>query len=368
MRIWKFNSKWWFTSCAAGLLSVSPVVGQAPAAAGSNPAKMKTQFDTVMRNLDQGGDLLVIANMDGMIDDFFDSTIMPLATIAATGPKQPGAPDPVAIATRIRDYVKSSGMASVEGIGMSTLPLPSGKNQIKMFVGRPVSAASAPVWSMFGTAPGVLTTAAYIPSDSVMVHCGHFRASVFWQMIRQGVGTVGGPEALAEFNKGLVQTKAQQGIDVAGMIQSLGDECFISVQLSRTQKMALPGGPGQPSMSIPLPSAVLGYKIKNGMIPKFAVKQFERPGQQLMRVKEGEVTITSLGPVPDQPFPLQPAWAVHNDILLVGMTIDAVKSAIRAGRPPFRDGPGRHPSFSMTRSGSPTPLPTERNCQPSVWT
>jgi len=331
MLIWKSTSKLWLAVCAAGLLSVSPTLGQAPSATSASPAKMKTQFETVMRNLDQGGDLLVIANMDGAVDDFFESIVMPLVAIAGTGPKQPGAPDPVAIANRIRDYVKTSGLASVEGVGMSTLPLPSGKNQIKFFVGRPASAAAAPAWSMFGTAPGALTTSAYIPSDSVMVHCGHFRAAVLWQMIRQGVGTIGGTEAIAEFNKGLASTKEQQGIDINGMIQSLGDECFISVQLSRTQTMKFPANPGQPPMSIPLPSAVLGYKIKNGMIPKFAVKQFEKPGQQLMRVKEGEVTITSLGPVPDQPFPLQPAWAVHEDVLLVGTTIDAVKSAIRAG-------------------------------------
>ena len=151
-------------------LAASPatVPGSVPAA---SPEAVRAEYNAILSHLDPGGDLLVVANTDGVIEEFVE-TLRCFSQLVPTAGDS-GSNAFTQAADHLPAFIKSSGLYAVDGLGLSIVPRADGLNTMKAFVYRDPAAAQLPFWQgLIGGAPKRMTTLEYLPADTVLVRAG----------------------------------------------------------------------------------------------------------------------------------------------------------------------------------------------------
>ncbi len=322
-----------FLLLAAGALrAAEPAATPAPAPVA--PAVQREAcFKEVMQELDMNGD--VLAYLNGR--DLFQNVMTKVGEIAKALP----ADEPET--AKVQEYVKradaflgSSGLYAVRGMGFSVLPRADGQHTAKLFLAHDPAAASLPVWRILGGAPGTLKSLEILPADTTFAQAETMDLSEAWGFVRSGISQIGGPDALAALDRQLAQAKAGSGVDAAALLQALGGEIFVSVQLSETTQSAIPLDQNN-KLVFPQPAMLLGASLRDAakvtaMLDELAARNPEHPMFKKNVTGSGQTLYVLANPVP-APFPLQPALAVENGFLLIGSSPDALAAAfaVKAG-------------------------------------
>jgi len=149
-------------------LFLAPVF--AAPAAPADPAQSKAAFEQIASHLDTGGDLMIVANMDGVIEGAVD-LIMSLKDVIPADEEE-GAKIKETLA-RIPAFCQRKGLFAFDGFGMSTVPRADGLNNIKMFVLRDPAAMNTAFWrGVVGGEPRSPTSLKYAPADTVVFKSG----------------------------------------------------------------------------------------------------------------------------------------------------------------------------------------------------
>ncbi|MEI6212158.1 MAG: hypothetical protein WCR06_11105 [bacterium] len=314
---------------ASGTAAASSVpVAAAPAAA--NPEAVRAEFNAILSHLDPGGDLMIIANTDGVIEELAAT----LRGFAKLIPTDPSGENPVVQAMdRLPAFIKASGLYAIDGLGVSMVPRNDGLNDLKMFVYRDPAAATLPLWQgLVGGAPKRLTTLEYLPADTVLVRAGTADPRQFWKLINDAVRNVGGTEAAQGFDAVMAEAAKNLGTNVNAVIASLDAEQFFSMQLSSSQTIQLPAGKaaGAEGLTIPSPSLLLGCTVRDATLITAIQRALQKEQVPILISTNGPTTLYSLGlPLP-MPFPLSPTFAVHRNMFLFGSSTEIVRQAIAA--------------------------------------
>lgn len=315
-------------SCGLLAAALATLPLAAPAAAPRDPAASRQVYSDIHERLDPGGDLILIANIDGLVEKAMDA----VREIAALAPAMPGEASEVAdTLAKASAFLKRNGFYAVKGIGMSVVPRADGMNAIKTFVARDAAAARLPLWlALVGGAPSAMKCHAYLPKDTVLVRSGTADPGALWQLVRSGVTEIGGSEAAAGFDMALAMAAAQAGVSPEALIQSIAPEGALSIQLSSTATVTIPLD-GTTAASIPAPSLLLITAVKDSTIIDTVKKAFAQNLEMpLPEVRLGDATVYNIPfPIP-APFPMQLTLATHGNYLLIGTTSAVVTDALDA--------------------------------------
>lgn len=311
-----------------------------------SPAQREALFKRVMSELDMNGDVLLYINAENL----FQSLMRQIADVVALVPAPPdGSPAPKEYVSRLDAFLRRGGFYSVQAFGTSFMPRADGLNTVKSFVARDPAAAGTPFWRMLGGAPRALTTLNYLPADTAVAQVANVDLREAWTCLRAAISEIAGPQALGEMDKGLQQAQAQLGVDFNAFFQALGDEDFMSLQLSETATSTIPLERGQ-KMIIPQPAIVLGFTLRDAaavqaMLDTLAAKIRDPQGnpQFVKTANPGALTLYSFSTPLPAPVPLQPTLAVHEKTLLIGSSINAVNNAVAAATQ--KNGAATTPAF-----------------------
>ncbi len=306
-------------------VAISGVSLAAPAP--RDPALVRQTFQEIASRLDQGGDLFVVANVDGLLEEWM-GFLMELTKLAPVAPGSEQAA-PADVVAKLSGFLKKNGFYAVNGLGMSVVPRADGHNDIKSFISRDAEAALLPLWrGLVGVSPSAMGCLAYLSKDTVLARSGTADLQYLWQMAKTGITEMGGPEAVQGFNQSMEAAKAQLGTSVDSLMASLGAEGVVSIQLSSTATSSIPMGATM--VDIPQPSLLVITAVKDSTIidtiKRVCATMLQMPLPE-MKVEDATLYTIPL-PVPF-PVPVQITLATHGPYLILGSSMDAVSQAIR---------------------------------------
>jgi hypothetical protein len=177
-----------------------PANGTVPALAapGKSPALSKQRYDLILANLDAGGDLLVVANMEGWIQDAVQSLVKPITLM---GGGEPGFRPVIECLGKLPGFLNKNGFYGLQGVGMSMVPRTDGLNDVKCFVARDPAVTWSPLWlAMVGGKPKTMTCTDFLPADTELAQTGTGECGALWKMVRSGVAELGTPVFAVSFN------------------------------------------------------------------------------------------------------------------------------------------------------------------------
>jgi hypothetical protein len=297
----------------------------------SDPVKSRANYETIVSHLDTGGDLMVAANTDGVVENL----VAGLRGWAEMMPHGVMNDDVRQAFDRLPAFITSSGFYAVDGFGMSLLPIGDGVNTLKVFLRRDPVAAELPLWrSMVGGAPRALASLDYLPADTVFARMGGGEPSQLFKLVTDAVRQVGGADASKELDKALAEAGSSLGTNVSALVDSLGSEVFIAIQLSATQTLPIPLPNGEEvakePLTIALPSLLLGTAVRDATLSDTVRRLLERNQVPCVTSQVAGVTLISVVIPEAKDYPLNPTFAVHKGMFLVGSTLDVIKAAISA--------------------------------------
>jgi hypothetical protein len=307
---------------AADGVTATPVAAAGVAAPVKGPALSKLRYDTISANLDAGGDLIVVANMEGWIRDAVQSIIKPVMALGGDSPDF----QPVATSLgKLPGFLDKSGLYGFQGFGMSIVPRADGQNTIKSFVARDPATTWSPLWlALVGGNPRKLACNDFLPADAELVRTGTGEGAALWKMIRSGVAELSTPELASAFDGQLNSLNTSMGVNLDKVFASMGGESFFSIQLSRTKTMSLPSN-GEP-LAMPEPTLLMGVAVKDNSLVQSLEAAIAKSG--MLSVTNGAGGIKTINLPMPVPFPLQPSYTVYEGFFLFGSTPEVVADAI----------------------------------------
>ncbi len=314
------------------------------------PPPPDTPFHRVAAQLDSGGDLLVVANLDGIVKRCVDTVADELATSAAANAEIQPAAD---LAARLNAFLDKNGFYAVRGYGFSMVPNNDGTSRVKSFLARDPAARELPLWqALAGGAPRELPALRFLPADTVMACAGSMDLNRLWELVESGIAELATPEVQASFQSAVKDLDTTAEIDLRRLIRSAGEGGFVSIQFDQASTVSLPLG--KTPLTIPEPAFLIGLAVKDASVLEMLDQKLSGKGLPLLRTELGATTLRSLAiPLP-LPIPLQPTFTMHAGYLLFGSTDKVVKDAVEA----FEKGAGLSatPEFQKAFEGLPMTL------------
>lgn len=296
--------------------------------AAKAPALSKQRHEVIMSNLDAGGDLLVVANMDGWVRDAVRSISKPIMAIGADEPDF----KPVAtFLEKLPGYLDKNGFYGFQGLGVSVVPRADGQNNIKCFIARDPEVTWSPLWkAMVGGNPSKMACTDFLTVDTEMARTGTEEYGALWKMVRSGVADLCTPETAAAFNAQLSGLATNMGVNLDKMFESMGGEGFVAIQFSKTETITIPGTGSQAPVKMAKPGVLIGVAVKDDTLVKSLEAAVKKSGMLSVTNVAGGIKVVNI-PFPMPPYvPLQPAYAMHGGFFLLGSTPATLAAGIKA--------------------------------------
>jgi hypothetical protein len=311
----------------------------------ADPMASRQRYESIVTNLDSGGDLLVVANVEGYLQDLVSNLVSIAQAVPASGGKSA---EPAKFINGVPRFLRQNGFYAVQGFGMSIVPRQDGLNTVKSFVARERSAASSPLWQgLVGGEPRALTCIGFVPGDAVLVGAGTADLSQLWMLVRAGVAELAPPQGVAGFERGLTSLSTNMGVNVDKMFASLGGESFFSVQLSKTSTVKI----GE-NVIIPTPSLLMGAAVKDDTLIRTLDQFLARMKMPVVKTESEATTISSVNlPMGPLPIPVNPSYAVCSGFFLLGSSSNVVAAAIKAFK--TKSGLSVTPEYRQAFAGMP---------------
>ncbi|MDD5704540.1 MAG: hypothetical protein PHR35_01345 [Kiritimatiellae bacterium] len=335
--------------CSRAAFAASTLPAAGTAGAASQP------YQKIAAHLESGGDLFVVANLQGVVKDvgtYIGTMVDAISTTAGAGTAAGQTNSP--FVQRLSRFVALSGLEAVNGYGLSVVPRGDGLHSIKGFVGRDPDAANRTFWkAMVGGTPKRLKSLDYLPRDTVMARTSAGQPDAMWSLVRQGFETIGGAAGKKQLAQMEMMLTMVFGTNVEAIVQALEADSFFSVQLSSsdTFTIPLPGKTGAEAFTMPTPSLLLGIMTR-GATPARAIEAaLARGGMPLERRPYDGVTLVCARPPMPLPLPFTISIAEQEGMLLLGSTTNCVQDAIRASK--AHNGLTADPEFRRATAGMP---------------
>ena len=321
--------------CTTGLVVLSSMLMgagllQSARAQTSSSADARLQaFDEISAELDRGGDLFVVANAGDALQDYLSEVVEVLNLI-------PGEMDPSAavlkqVLPKVEPFLAQHGFFAGQGFGLSIYPTPNGQARLKAFVRRDPEQSGTALWrACVGRLPHAMPIHAYLPDDAVLVRSSTADLKALRDLIFAGFHELGGEQGRTQLEQGKQMAAALLGVPLDTLVDSVGEEMLLSLMLSETATVTLPGNGTQPGLQIPQPSFLVVLKVADDSIVDLIKGQFAKMQMTLPESESGDARIFSIPiPVPG-PVPVQFTLARHGNYLLLGSSQDSITRALAA--------------------------------------
>lgn len=288
-------------------------------------------YKTVMPHLEPGGDLLMLANVQGVVKSLVEDVVAVAADLV---------PDPAAVGIlqKVPLFLEQNGFFGLAGYGASTARRRDGLFSVRQFIARDPVAARKPLWRLlFGGDPRRCESTGFLVAGTEFAAVMTMEIDQAWPIFTSFIESFAASRAQQELRESLAAFKARnQGVGVDALLASLSDELFLSVTLDANNRLSLPLGPG--TLSVARPGVLIGLKVKDDKLLNFLLTVIRDVAQTaVIESKAGEMTLWTVQTPQGGPMPVQPTFVMADDFLLFGHDIQIVKAALAAKA----DGAGR---------------------------
>jgi hypothetical protein len=308
-------------------------------------ARSRTQFQTIASKLDLGGDLLLVANTDAIVDQFMAAAISSEAGVPAEDPNEREIRETL---ERFHKFLNRNGFSALQGVGLSLSPREDDQHALKLFVSRDYVDSNLPLWrGMVGWHPRRLLSLDFIPGNAVMARAGTPELASLWGVLRSAVDEVAPEPTQKRFDEWHRALNEALGMELETLVKSLRDEALVAVQLSDTEKSVMPTKNG--FVTIPAPSFLIVVGTNDDMLRGMIEAQFAKHKITLTETQVGDIVMRSTVNKLPSLIPLQPAYASQAGFFLFGSTPDIVAEALLAYR--HKNGLLARPKFRTAFQG-----------------
>ncbi len=322
-------------SCLAGNPLMTTVYGEEPTTLS------RQQFQEIASRLDLGGDLLLVANTDTIIDQTIAAAMADGDEMPTEDPNEREIRETI---ERFRAFVHRNGFSSLHGIGLSLMPCKDGQHTSKLFISRDFTASGLPLWrGLVGWQPRRLLSLDFMPANTAMVRAGTPELTALWQVVRSAIDEVATEPLRTHFETWHNVINDTLGLPLEDVLSSLRDEVLVAVELSETTESIIPTKNGL--ISIPTPSFLIIVGINNDILRGIFEAKVAKHNISLAESQVGDVIMRSTVSSVPFPIPLQPAYASEAGFFILGSSPDIVANALLAyrhkngliSRPEFRN-------------------------------
>lgn len=335
-------------AAAIALTALLPVLARAQAPQPPRDlAQVKAQYAAVMDHLEPGGDLLVVANVDGLLKQLLDNIVSLIPPTADSDPDTAKIRETI---TKIQSFLDRNGFNAIRAVGGSSVPRPDGLNSHAFYVARDAAAAGLPLWlSLVGGQPRVISGTDFLPADTVLASTDTADIRQLWTLIRAAVDEIAPPTGALAFEGAIASGSSNIGVGVDALIESLGDESFVSIQLSNQDRSTFPM-PGA-VVTFPEPSVVIGIAVRDSTLADAIFRQFTKYNLKVAESNLSGTTARIVDPGMPLPVPFRPAFATKAGYLLVATSEKALAAALAAYE--TKSGLTATPAFKSAFAGLP---------------
>ena len=202
-------------------------------------------------------------------------------------------------------------------------------HSVKIFIQRDYVDSNFPFWrGWFGWQPRRLNAVRFLPADTAFAHVVTMDLNTLWDLLVSGIHDVASSQTARSFDTHIRALNEALGMSVNQIFSSLGDEIFVSIQLSPEKKGVLPTAAG--FITVPQYSFLIGTAIRNDMLRALIEIQFAHKKLTMVEKRVEEKLMRYV----KQPFPapmiLQPAYASCDGYFIMGSSPDVVEAALIA--------------------------------------
>jgi hypothetical protein len=306
---------------AIALLGAKGICGQQ-----TTPEAPVVSYHDIMAHLDTGGDLLLVANMEGALE----RTVGNLSELLDMIPGQDR--DTLMIknaAARAPEFLRQNGFYAFQGFGLSSKPAGDGRTSVKCYLRRDAKAMESPLWrGIVGWNPRSSAALRFLPGDTVVARTSTPDPREIWKLAQSAVKTFGTPPARRSFERSIARFATDWGVEFHQLVASLGDEAFIAIQLSTNSTTTIKTDNG--AIRMPTPSLLMGVALTNDILLKTLEAQLIRERVRISDTRVGTTVVRSLEAERGTPIPVQLTYATHAGFLILGTTQTVVLDAISA--------------------------------------
>lgn len=237
----------------AGILLLCPACGRKETATEKIEPYRASSFQEVTSQLDPGGSFYLYAGTDQFLkwlDDLFRYLLSP-EVIATMGENPQKA---VAGVQWLQKMLLASGIMSIDGIGISSLPMTADLHHSTLVIHRSAYKNDELISQWTQPSPRPLESLRLLPADTVFASFSDHKLEAVWQWLDQYIGQ----SALADPSAAWQGMKAKlnsAGIDPKKLLASLDREIGLVITLDRTLTFSIPGA--SPALNFPQPALAL---------------------------------------------------------------------------------------------------------------
>jgi hypothetical protein len=295
----------------------------------SAPAEEPSGYRATMDSLDEGGQFLLYLDAD-----YFAAQLRAKVERVIRGDGNPGT---TMAGVAFDAFLEETGIDSVTDIGWSAGPVTGADFRREKVVIRHSSPARG-VFKVIGGEPRASAALAYAPADALVFQSLNVNGDEAMKVARGLASRMGGPEAVAEMQSAMLQTRQATGLDVERLLNSLKGE--VALIGGASDKQVTLGDWNGPIADIPLPRLAIMAQIDGATL----LKSLGRMVPNLMaRDAGGGLQLASLeneGEVLGQNYPYRPGIAWDGKFLIASNDrewLDAMLAASKGEGPRLAD-------------------------------
>ena len=286
----------------------------------------KVVYEQIFKQLEPGGDLLVVANVEGVVEEAVTGLSELLTELSSLGGDNSIAP----ILEKLPGFLEKQGLFACQGVGLSSVPRVDGLYSSRLFIARTPEAASTPLWSLVsGGEPRRSGAMDFLGEKTHIARVIVSEPVQAWNVLNEVLVEFFPPTVMEEFKRGTGMFQQQTGTSIEALFNGLGDEFFVAVTLDVDSRVMLPLESGL-QLDLPRPGVLVGIKLSGSVIPDLLQKTLVESGAPLVEGREGEIVLKSMNIPVQSPIPVQPTYAVCNGFLLIGLNETVIREALRA--------------------------------------
>lgn len=321
----------------AALVCLAGCGKKEPATQATPPAQPKpvavapaaSDFEAVTSQLDKGGDLYAYLGTGEALRQFsskaapWREVIQGLPNVDAQASEQL-----TRAFTLVTNLVRESGLESLRGVGMSSLPLDDSLRRSKLYLYYGQGGNAGFLWNLLGAKQHSLEMLNLLPASTSLAMVTDADLKLFWSVLERQLAKVGVPEVDEMLRSFPQQFETATRLQWEAVLGCLGGQYGIVITLDETRTVSIPIGDDQ--LEIPEPALMLVAKVNDDTLFKRLDDALKESGQSVFAANRPGLQMRTLAvPVP---LPLQVGLTVAQSegYLFLATTDQVVLQALAA--------------------------------------
>jgi prepilin-type processing-associated H-X9-DG protein len=254
----------------------------------------KTSYGQVTPYLNPGGDTYIYQNA-AQWGETLEKALPAVRQIVTATVGRHDREETEIVLQIIGQFLKDSGLRSLNGIGASSIPLENGLHHNRVYIGHTPGQPEGLLWNALMQENTPLPLLKALPPDTVLATRIPLRGALVWKWFRKTVAGLDNAEARQEIEGGLSMLQ-REGLDLDTWLATLGDGASAVLTLApKPEGEKVEGGPQAVFMDLlgRLSLAVL-VEVKDDTVFTGLEALMQKENAPFIRQDDGDIRVLSL--------------------------------------------------------------------------